>query len=167
MLYPRPSWVLLHKFQMDQILPELGGLLLKAIPTVIILLFLYIYFKFMLFAPLRKSLEQRDELTAGARRAAEHSLAVAERKAEEYEAKFRDARAEVYKQQEETRKKWLEDQAAQAAAAHQRSRASVEEARKQISAEAASARESLDESSATLAEQIADRILARKAGEAA
>jgi F-type H+-transporting ATPase subunit b len=152
---------------MDQILPALGGLLVKAIPTIIILVFLHFYLKFMLFAPLRKSLEQRDNLTAGAHRAAEHSLAVAERKAEEYETKFRDARAEVYKQQEETRKKWMEDQAAQAAAAHQRSRASVEEARKQIAAEAASARESLDQSSGALAEQIADRILSRKAGEAA
>src|SRR5215475_4677341 len=98
---------------MEQTIQALGGILLKAIPTVVILIFLHFYLKFMLFKPLAKVLKERDALTAGARKAAEQSLAAAERKAQEYEAKFRDARAEVYKQQEETRKVWLQDQAAQ------------------------------------------------------
>src|SRR5260370_19478646 len=100
---------------MEQTFQALGGILLKAIPTIVILLFLHFYLKLMLFKPLQKVLNQRDELTAGARKAAEQSLAAAERKAQEYEAKFRDARAEVYKQQEETRKRWMEDQSAQIA----------------------------------------------------
>jgi F-type H+-transporting ATPase subunit b len=151
---------------MEQTFQALGGILLKAIPTAIILLILHFYLKFMLFKPLRESLKRRDDLTTGARKAAEHSLAAAERKAQEYEAKFQDARAEVYKQQEETRKQWLEDQSAQAEGAHARTRASIEEAQKQIDVESASARENLQAPSATLADQIADRVLGRKAGAA-
>ena len=104
---------------MEQTLQALGGILLKAIPTVCLVLLLYFYFKVMLFGPLEKVLKRRDELTEGARKVAAESLAAAERKAQEYEAKLRDARAEVYREQEETRRRWLEDQASQIAKARQ------------------------------------------------
>jgi F-type H+-transporting ATPase subunit b len=149
---------------MEQTLQALGGILLKAIPTIFLLLLLHFYFKAMLFGPLEKVLRQRDELTEGARKAADQSLAAVERKAQEYESKLRQARAEVYRQQEETRRKWLEDQAAQVAEAHARMAGSVREAKEQIAAEAASARQALLESSSALADQIATAVLARRAG---
>src|SRR6516165_5456360 len=114
---------------MEQTLEALGGILVKAIPTVVILIFLHFYLKSMLFKPLQNVLKQREELTAGARKVAETSLTKAELKAQEYEAKLNDARAEVYKQQEETRKQWLQDQAAQAVAARAQVDAKVKEAR--------------------------------------
>jgi F-type H+-transporting ATPase subunit b len=149
---------------MEQTLQALGGILLKAIPTIFLLLLLHFYFKAMLFGPLERVLRQRDELTEGARRAAEQSLAAAERKAQEYEAKLREARAEVYRQQEETRRKWLEDQAAQVGEAHERMASSVRQAKQQIAAEAAAARQTLLESSSALADQIATAVLARREG---
>lgn len=148
---------------MEQTFQALGGVLLKAIPTVLILLFLHFYFKIMLFRPLRKVLQEREELTDGARQAAERSRTAAEEKAQEYERMFREARAGVYRQQEETRKRWLEDQAAQIAEARARTGAVVKEARFQIASEAASARQNLLETSNTVADQIASRILARRA----
>ena len=147
---------------MEQTFEALGGILLKAIPTVLILLFLHFYLKSMLFAPLRKVLQQREELTAGARKAAEASFANAERKAQEYEDKLNEARAEVYKQQEETRKQWLQDQATQASAARVRMEAAVKEARAQIAEESDTARQNLLETSEALADQIASRILTRQ-----
>jgi len=152
---------------MEQTFQALGGILLKAIPTVVILLILHFYLKIVLFKPLRAALEERDGLTAGARKAAEDSLAAADRKAKEYEAKFREARAEVYKQQEETRKQWLQDHAGHVDAAHSRTRTSVEQARTQIAAETHSAQQNLQESSGALADEIADRVLAGKVGNAA
>jgi F-type H+-transporting ATPase subunit b len=149
---------------MEQTLQALGGILLKAIPTIFLLLLLHFYFKAMLFGPLEKVLRQRDELTEGARKAADQSLAAAERKAQEYEAKLREARAEVYRQQEETRRKWLEDQSAQIAEAHARMAAAVRQAKEQISSEAAAAQQVLLESSSALADQIATAVLARRAG---
>src|ERR1700687_856818 len=128
---------------MEQTVQALGRILLKAIPTIFLLLLLHFYFKAMLFGPLEKVLRQRDELTEGARKAADQSLAAADRKAQKYEAKLREARAEVYRQQEETRRKWLEDQAAQTAEAHTRMASGVREAKEQIASEAAAARQAL------------------------
>lgn len=149
---------------MEQTFQALGGILVKAIPTVVCLLFLHFYFKTMLFGPLQKVLKQRDELTAGARQAAQNSLAAAERKTAEYEAKLRDARAEVYQEQEKIRARWLEDQAAQLTKARESAEASVKHARFEIASEAASARQNLLETSATLGDQIANRVLAKRAG---
>lgn len=147
---------------MEQSLQWLAGTLIKAIPTALFLILLNIVFRFWLFKPLRKVLKQREELTAGARKAAETALAEADRKVQEYEVKLRDARAEVYKDQDETRKKWLADQATQAAQAHAQAEASIKQAREEIAAEAAAARQSLQESSTGLADQIASSILQRR-----
>ncbi len=147
---------------MAQTLQSLYEILEKAIPTVILLLLLYFYFKAMLFKPLNKVLKQRDELTRGARQAAEDSLANAERKTREFEIKLRDARSEVYREQEEQRRKLLEDQAGQIAQAHARTADTIREARAQIATEAATARESLAAQSGALADQIASSLLARR-----
>lgn len=152
---------------MAQTLEALGGILIKAIPTVVIILFLHFYLKAMLFGPLQKVLNQREQMTAGARQAAEGSLARAEQKAQEYENKLAEARAEAYKQQEETRKQWLNDQAAQSTAARARVSAGIEQARARIAAETGAARQNLHQTSEQLAEQIAARILKRSAKETA
>jgi F-type H+-transporting ATPase subunit b len=148
---------------MEQTLQALSGILLKAIPTVFLLIILHFYLKGMLFRPLQKVLKQREELTAGARRAAEQSLAAAERKAQEYEAKFRDARAEVYREQEETRRVWMEDQARQITAAQTRIGEVLTTQRKQVAEETAAAKQVLVETSAALADTIATAVLARRA----
>jgi F-type H+-transporting ATPase subunit b len=148
---------------MEQTLDALGGILLKAIPTACILLLLYFYFKAMLFGPLDKVLKQREELTEGARKAAERSFASAEKKAEEYEAKLQEARAVVYKGQEETRRQWLEDQAAQVAQARADSEDTVKAARLAVAEEAAAARQNLLATSEELAERIAVAVVARRA----
>jgi F-type H+-transporting ATPase subunit b len=148
---------------MEQISHALAGTLLKSIPTVVLLLFLYFYLKLMLFGPLARLLEQREELTAGTRKAAEKSLKDAERKVQEYEAKMREARAEVYREQEETRRQWLTDQAAQITSARERTGQAVHQAKEQMAVEIASARQSLEQSAGALADQIATALLARKA----
>jgi F-type H+-transporting ATPase subunit b len=147
---------------MEQTLQALGGILIKGIPTAIALIALHFFFRGMLFGPLRKVLKQREELTAGARRAAEASHAAADRKTAEYEAQFRDARAEVYREQEEIRRRWLADQAAQVAEARSSAEAAVARAKFEIASEAAGARQNLFETSAVLADQIAAAVLGRR-----
>ena len=148
---------------MEQTLQALSGILVKAIPTVVLVLLLHFYLKAMLFGPLEKILKQREELTDGARKAASASLAEAERKTAEYEAKLRDARAEVYREQEETRRKWLDRQVAQVAEARAAMEVSVREAKAQIAAEAATARTTLQGTSSDLADEIATTVLSRRA----
>jgi len=148
---------------MEQTLQALGGILVKAIPTVVLVLLLHFYLKAMLFGPLEKILKQREELTEGARKAASASLAEAERKTAEYEAKLRDARAEVYREQEETRRKWLDHQATQVAEARAAMEVSVRGAKAQIATEAATARTTLLSTSSALADEIATAVLSRRA----
>jgi F-type H+-transporting ATPase subunit b len=138
--------------------------MLKAIPTVVLLILLFWYFRAMLFQPLGRVLKEREELTEGARRAAEKSLKLAESKQQEYEKKFAEARADVYKFQEETRKQWLDEHAAHVAGAKAKADAAVREAKAQIAKEADAARGNLTDASATLAAQIADTILDRRSG---
>ncbi|HEY2844013.1 MAG TPA: ATP synthase F0 subunit B [Bryobacteraceae bacterium] len=144
-------------------LQALGGILLKSIPTIILLVVLHFYLKAVLFGPLDRVMQKRRELTEGARKIAEESLAAAARKADEYEAKLRDARAVVYKEQEEMRKRWLEDQAGEVTQARTRMEASVKTAREALAGDAASARTSLQDASSTLADQITATVLGRKA----
>lgn len=140
--------------------------MLRSIPTIILLIFVYFYLKSMLFTPLEKVLKERDALTAGARKGAEESLAAVERKQREYEQKFAEARVEVYKDQEETRRKWLEAHAAQVAEERARMEARVRAEKDRIASDAQVARENLTIPSAELAAQIADTLLSRKAGAA-
>ena len=148
---------------MEQTLQSLGGILLKSIPTIVLLIILHFYLKAMLFGPLDRILKQRRELTDGARKVAEDSLAAAKRKADEYDIKLREARGVVYKEQEEMRKRWLEEQANEVAQARTRMEASVKTAREALAADAAAAQGSLKDASSTLADQIAETVLGRKA----
>lgn len=147
---------------MEKTLQDLSGILLKAIPSALLLIVLHFYLKAMLFRPLQKVLKQREELTKGARKAADESLATAERKAQDYEAKFREARSEVYREQEETRTVWLDDQAKQIAAAHARMAEAMSAADKRLAGETAAAKQNLVETSAALADRIATTVLARR-----
>jgi F-type H+-transporting ATPase subunit b len=148
---------------MQETLQALGGILLKAIPTVILLIILHFYLKAVLFGPLDRVMKERRKLTEGARELAEASLSAATRKADEYEAKLREARAAVYKQQEEIRKRWLEEQAQQVAEARTRSEATVKTAREAIAQDVAAARTSLQDTSAAVADQIVATVLGKRA----
>ncbi|MGH9558832.1 MAG: ATP synthase F0 subunit B [Bryobacteraceae bacterium] len=152
---------------MGQTLQALGGLMLKAIPTICLLILVYYYLKLMLFRPLERVIRRRDELTIGARKSAEQSLAAAERKEQEYARKFDEARAEVYRAQEETRRQWLDQQSALIEDARKRSEEKVNAAKQEIAADAVSARDNLAASSGQLADEIASAILDRKVGSAA
>ena len=147
---------------MEQTLQALSGILLKAIPTIVLVLILHFYLKRMLFAPLESVLKQRDEITVGAAKKAEESFQKAERRAAEYEAAIRDARADVYREQEELRKRLLADQEARLKESRSRVEAMIEEARTRIQAEAEAALRSLADSAGVLADQIADSVLSRR-----
>jgi F-type H+-transporting ATPase subunit b len=147
---------------MEQTLQALVGILQKAVPTILLLILLHFYLKAMLFGPLAKIQKERDALTKGTRKNAEESLASAERKTADYEAKLRDARGEVYREQEELRKTWLAEQAQQIDQARERNAVTVRTAKEQMAREAAEARTNLASTSGQLADQIASSILNRR-----
>ncbi len=148
---------------MDVILHQLGQLLLKAVPTFILVVLLQFYLKSVFFKPLEKVLKQRYDATEGARKAAEESLARASAKAAEYEAAMRAARTEVYQAQEQIHRQLQEREAAQIAGARQRADAAIKAAREEIAKDVEAAKASLQRESEALAGQIAESILRRSA----
>jgi F-type H+-transporting ATPase subunit b len=148
---------------MDVILHQLGGILLRAVPTFLLVVVLHFYLKFIFFRPLEKVLLKRYEATEGARKLAEQSMERASGKTAEYEAAMRVARAEVYQAQEQVHKQLQEREAAGVAAARERANVLIKEARALLSKDVEAAKVSLAADSAVLAEQIADSILRRSA----
>ena len=148
---------------MAQTLQALGGLLLKAIPTIGLLLIVHLYLKWMFFGPLREVLAKRREATEGARAAAEALLARASEQSAAIEAELRKAREEIYQEQEEARRRWIGEQAARLDEARHNSRETIHQARQQMEAEAVAAKRDLAATADALAEQISRSLLERKA----
>ena len=148
---------------MDVILQQLGQLLLKAVPTFLLVILLNFYLKRVFFRPLEKVLRQRYEATEGARKAADESLARASAKTAEYEDALRAARSEIYKDQEQLYKQIQEREAAQIAEARKAAEAAVKAAKADLAGDVEAAKESLGRESEALAGQIAESILRRSA----
>src|SRR5215472_16540122 len=117
---------------MDKIVHQLGELLLTALPTFLLLIFLTLYLKSMFFKPLEKVLRQRYDATEGARKLAEESMQRAAAKTRDYEEALRAARGELYQAQEQAHKKMQEQAAAQIVEARRKSEETVMEAKLQI-----------------------------------
>ena len=90
---------------------QLGQIVLNGLPTFFLILFLNFYLKRMFFTPLEQTLAQRYEKTEGARISADESLKAADRRIAEYQAALRNARGEVYADQEAAHRKLSDEQA--------------------------------------------------------
>jgi F-type H+-transporting ATPase subunit b len=143
---------------MESIIQALGGLLLKAVPTVVFLIFVYVYLKFTFFRPLQDVLDKRREATVGVKEAAAKSLQMAAEKATMYEIALKEARSEMYREQEETRRHWLEHQSTRIEEARHRAHEMLQEAGKKIEADTAEAKRDLSSSAQTLALQITESL---------
>ena len=148
---------------MGQTLQALGGILLQAIPTICLLLIVHFYLKFMFFRPMRDVLEKRREATEGARESAAAMLKKADEKAAALEAALRDARAGIYQENEQTRRRWIAEQTSRLDEARHQSRELIHQAKLELETEAAAAKKSLAATADSLAEDITRNLLGRKA----
>jgi F-type H+-transporting ATPase subunit b len=148
---------------MEETLRQLAGILLRAVPTFILVVLLHFYLKFIFFKPLAKILQERYDATEGARKQAEMSLARADEKAAEYEAALRAARAETYKEMEQMRRNLQEERAARVKEARARAEAAIAQAKAALHAEAEELKKSLEAESVALAGRIAEKILRGRA----
>lgn len=148
---------------MDATLTSLGGILLKAIPTLILLLILHVYLKAMFFKPLQEVLEKRRAATEGARELADASLKRAAERAAEYDAKLAEARAQIYGEHEELRRRWVEEQTRNLEQARQNTQQIVQSAKAEMDQDVVAAKRDLGVTAGTLADQIASSLLQRRA----
>jgi F-type H+-transporting ATPase subunit b len=148
---------------MDAMLHALGGILLRAVPTFLLILLLHVYLKSVFFKPLEKVLKARYEATEGARVAAEASLTQAAAKTEQYEKALFAAKSEVYKAQEKAFKELSDRQAEVVSQARAEAEAEIKKAKALLAADIEAAKRSLSADSDALANLIADSVLRRSA----
>jgi F-type H+-transporting ATPase subunit b len=148
---------------MDEMFYDLGQLLLRALPTFLLVVVLNFYLKYVFFKPLEKVLQKRHDATEGARKLAAEALERAAVKTREYEASLRAARAETYQAQEQAHRQLADRQDAELLAARQRTEQLVRDAQQQLARDAEGLKHELAAASDALANQIADSILRRSA----
>ena len=150
----------------NELLRQLGELVLGSVPTMIIFLLLVFAYRFILYGPLVKTLAERRARTIGAVEAAHAAIAAADAKSQEYEAKLRAARAEIFHQRELRMQQWTAQKDAALASARLAAQERVAQARTGIDAEAASAREQIENSAGQLAAQVLQAVLPARVEEA-
>ena len=147
---------------MEATLAALGQILLKAVPTFVLVLLLYAYLTRMFFRPLERELDKRYRATEGARKLAEETLARAEAKAEEYEAAVRVARGEVYHENDRLRRELQAERSAAVEQGRRDAEAQVASAKADLEKQVAELKETLGAHSDVMASQIANLILRRR-----
>ena len=147
-----------------ELMAQLKGLFLQAVPTLILVLIFYVFLRSQFFGPLMHALDERARRTVGARRAADQAIAAAEKAHADYEAALRKARADLYAEQEAERRKALEERAAAIRAARDRAVAFVRGRKEALDAELAEARKQIGSESAALGAEIALAILPAPSG---
>jgi len=149
---------------MQEILQQVGALLVGAVPTILLFIVLVLAYQFLVQGPLTATLKERRARTEGAVEEAHKAIAQAEARAAEYAAKLRQARAEVYKVREQRVKQWSAERDGALEAARKAAGLKVAQARTELDAEAAQARRSIQASAGDLASQVVRAVLPAGAG---
>jgi F-type H+-transporting ATPase subunit b len=149
---------------MQEILQQLEGYFLDAIPTALLFIVLVLAYQFLVQGPLTATLRQRRARTEGAVEDAHKAIAQAEARTAEYATKLRQARADIFKAREERIKQWSAERDAVLDAARKSAGARVSQARTELEAEATHARQTVQASVAELANQVVRAVLPAAAG---
>ena len=144
---------------MDATLQALGGILLKAVPTLVLLIVVHFYLKWMFFRPLGEVLAKRRAATEGMRESAEAMVAKADDQAKAIEAKLRIAREEIYQEQDESRRRWVSEQVQRLEEARRQARELIHQSKLQLEGESAAAKRELAATADALAGQITRTLL--------
>jgi len=91
---------------MDQIFNQIGGLVLGAVPTMLLFIFLVVAYGILVRRPLDRALAERRARTSGAVEKAKDAISDAEAKTAEYEDRLRRARAEIFAARDARTKQW-------------------------------------------------------------
>jgi F-type H+-transporting ATPase subunit b len=149
---------------MDEIIQQVGTLLLGAIPTALLFIVLVLCYQFLVQKPLSRTLDERRARTEGAIEDAHRAIAKAEARAAEYANKLRQARAEIFKIREQRIKQWHAERDAALDSARKSAGLKVSQAKAELETEAGNARQAIQVSAADLASQVVRAVLPMTAG---
>jgi F-type H+-transporting ATPase subunit b len=144
---------------MDEILRQLVPLLIGSVPTILIFLLLVLAYKFVLHDALLRVLAERQARTEGAVARAHAAIAAADAKAQEYEARLRAARAEIFHARENRIKAWNAERESAVATARQAARERVHAAKGALDAQAENSRHEIERGAEELAADILKAVL--------
>ena len=117
----------------------------------------------LLLRPVTRIMKEREHAIGSARELAGTSRTRAQAASDEFDAKTRAARADVYRQMDENRRAALATRAALVADTRREVERSMEEATARLRAQTEAARAQLDRDADALAGTIVERVLGRKA----
>lgn len=141
------------------ILEQLKSLFLQALPITVIVFFLYFFLRWAFWEPLERVLAARQAATEGAKKEAEEILGRAQEKLRQYEDSLRQARAEIYRQQETARGATLETRSRILKETREKAGESIRQAKLEVAREVEQAKKELEAESERLADQIARSLL--------
>ena len=144
---------------MDQILAQLGELMLGSVPTIVLFILLIAIYGFLVRRPLDRILAERRARTSGAVEQARGALSAAEAETAVYEDKLRAAKAEIFQAREKKLKQWSAEREAALGAAREATQARIKTARQEIEQGAVAARQQIEGLSAELSAQILRAVL--------
>lgn len=150
-LRPAPS--------MDEILHQLGELVLGSVPTMVLFILLVAAYGVLVRKPLERVLAERRARTLGAVEQARGAMAKAEAETSGYEEKLRNAKLEIFQARELKLKRWNEEREAALVMVRESAQQRIRGARQEIEQSAAEARQKIDSVSGELSSMILDAVL--------
>jgi F-type H+-transporting ATPase subunit b len=147
---------------MDEILDQLGALLLGSVPTIFLFLLIVILYRFLVYGPLTRVLDERRARTEGAIEQANAATAAAAAKTQEYEARLRAARSRIFQARQQKLQQWNRERDTAVAQAHEAAQRQVEEAKSALQAQTKAAHRTIEDSIGELANEILQAILPKR-----
>ena len=144
---------------MDQILNQLGELVLGSVPTMILFIMLVAAYGLLVRRPLDRVLAERRARTSGALEQARSAVAAAEAETKAYEDKLRAAKAEIFQARDQKLKQWNAEREAALAQVRQHTQERIRRARQEIEQSAQEARLQIVKVSDELSSRVLDAIL--------
>jgi len=144
---------------MDEILRQLGGLVLGSVPTMILFILLVTAYGFLVRRPLQRVLAERRSRTSGAVEQAKGAIAAAEAETAAYEEKLRKAKAEIFAARERKLKQLNAERDAVIEQVRQQAQDRILGAKQGIEKSVVEARKQIEVSSSELGSRILAAVL--------
>jgi F-type H+-transporting ATPase subunit b len=144
---------------MDEILNQLGGLILGSVPTIVFFIVLVVVYGLLVRRPLDAVLAERRARTSGAVEEARGAMSKAEAETTMFEDKLRAARAEIFAARERRLAQWATEREATLAEARAVTANRINLARQDIEKSAAAARQQIEAMTGELSAKILKAVL--------
>jgi F-type H+-transporting ATPase subunit b len=144
---------------MEEILNQLGGLVLGSVPTMVLFILLVIAYGLLVRRPLDRILAERRARTTGAVEQARGAIAAAEAETSAYEDKLRAAKAEIFQARDKKLKQWNAEREAAVEQVRQATQERIRTAKQDIEQSATTSRSQIEGMSAELSSRILAAVM--------